>query len=100
MQGPLMNARKLLMTAAGTGLLVFGVAVPASASPPGVTGATIAVTGGALAISVPTGTVALGTRADTVGGGTISGQLGEVQVTDARGAPAGSGWVASVISTA
>jgi hypothetical protein len=95
-----MNTRKLLITAAGTGMLVFGLAVPASANPPGATGATIAVTGGALAISVPGATVDLGTRADTVGGGTISGLLGAVQVTDARGAPAGSGWVASVISTA
>jgi hypothetical protein len=95
-----MNRRELLITSAVTGMLVFGLAVPASASPPGTTGATIAVTGGALAISVPTATVDLGTRADTVGGGTISGQLGAVQVTDARGAPAGSGWVASVISTA
>ena len=42
----------------------------------------------------------LGTRANSVGGGTISGQLGEVQVNDARSAAAGSGWVASVISTA
>ena len=33
-------------------------------------------------------------------GGTISGPLGEVQVSDARSAAAGSGWVASVISTA
>jgi hypothetical protein len=95
-----MNKSGLLITSALTGMLVFGLTVPAFASPPGATGATIAVTGGTLAISVPTGTVDLGTRADTVGGGTVSGQLGEVQVTDARGAPAGSGWVASVISTA
>ena len=33
-------------------------------------------------------------------GGTISGTLGQVQVNDARSAAAGSGWVASVISTA
>ena len=32
--------------------------------------------------------------------GTISGPLGQVQVTDARSAAAGSGWIASVISTA
>ena len=32
--------------------------------------------------------------------GTISGPLGQVQVNDARSAAAGSGWVASVISTA
>jgi hypothetical protein len=94
-----MNARGLVIATA-TGLLLFGLAQPASASPPGATGATITVTGGTLAISVPAATVNLGTRADTVGGGTISGQLGEVQVTDARSPAAGSGWVASVISSA
>jgi hypothetical protein len=35
-----------------------------------------------------------------VSGGTISGALGVVKVSDARSAAAGSGWVASVISTA
>jgi hypothetical protein len=35
-----------------------------------------------------------------VGGVTISGLLGQVQVEDARSAAAGSGWVATVISTA
>ena len=35
-----------------------------------------------------------------MGGGTINGSLGQVQVNDARSAAAGSGWVASVISTA
>ncbi|MDQ0677155.1 hypothetical protein QFZ30_000537 [Arthrobacter pascens] len=76
--------------------LAGSTALPASADP---TTATIQVTGGALAISVPTG-ANLGTRANTVGGGTISGALGQVQVNDARSAIAGSGWVASVISTA
>jgi hypothetical protein len=94
-----MNTRSLLLMTA-TGLLMFGLAVPAAASPPGATGATITITGGTLAISVPSAAVDLGTRADTVGGGTISGQLGSVQVTDARSAAAGSGWVASVISSA
>ena len=42
----------------------------------------------------------LGTRTNTVAGGTISGSLGQVQVNDARSAAAGAGWVASVISTA
>ncbi|MDZ7844481.1 MAG: hypothetical protein U5K99_06755 [Anaerolineales bacterium] len=61
---------------------------------------TLEITGGALSISVPAGVVDFGTISDTVEGGTISAQLGEVQVSDARSAPAGSGWVASVISTA
>jgi hypothetical protein len=94
-----MKTRNLLFATA-VGVFVLGLAVPASASPPGATGATITITGGTLAISVPTAAVDLGTRADTVDGGVISGQLGTVQVTDARGAAAGSGWVASVISTA
>jgi hypothetical protein len=77
------------------------LAQPVSAGP---TSATVTVTGGALTITVPANgpqsAVSLGTRANTVGGGTISGPLGEVQVSDARGSLAGSGWVASVISTA
>lgn len=72
-------------------------ASPASADS---TTATITIQGGALAITVPSSAGNLGTRANTVGNGTISGPLGEVQVSDARSAAAGSGWVASVISTA
>jgi hypothetical protein len=64
------------------------------------TSATVTVTGGALTITVPTDAGSLGSRANSVQGGPISGQLGQVQVNDARSAAAGSGWVASVISTA
>jgi hypothetical protein len=60
----------------------------------------VTITGGGLSISVPTSSVSLGTHVNTVSAGTISGSLGEVQVLDARSAAAGSGWVASVISTA
>ncbi len=56
--------------------------------------------GGALTISVPANAGNLGTLANTLGGGTISGPLGVVQVNDARSAAAGSGWVASVTTTA
>jgi hypothetical protein len=49
---------------------------------------------------VPADAGNLGTQANSVLGGTISGPLGQVQVTDARSAAAGSGWIASVISTA
>lgn len=70
----------------------------------GLTNATVTITGGALAITVPTNTlidpVNLGTRANTVNGGVISGSLGVVQVSDGRSPAAGSGWVASVISSA
>ena len=87
------------LIASATGMLVLGIAPTASAAP-GDTTATVTITGGALEISVPSTAGNLGTRANTVNGGTISGLLGQVQVTDARSAAAGSGWVASVISTA
>lgn len=77
-------------------LMTVGTAVPASAE----TAATLTITGGALTITVPVDAGNLGTRSNTVGGGVISGALGQVQVNDARSAAAGSGWVASVISTA
>ncbi len=86
------------------GLCVAGVLglafVPSASAEPGDTTATITITGGSLAITVPAPAGSLGTRANTVDGGVISGPLGQVQVSDARSAAAGSGWVASVISTA
>jgi hypothetical protein len=80
------------------GSLTLGLALPASADEP--TTATITVVGGELVITVPLAAGSLGSRSNTVDGGTISGPLGVVQVLDARSALAGSGWVASVISTA
>jgi hypothetical protein len=79
------------------GVLTLGLAPQAMAEE---TSATVTVTGGSLSITVPATAGNLGTRANTVTGGTISGSLGQVQVNDARSAAAGSGWVASVISTA
>jgi hypothetical protein len=84
-------------TAATFGLLAIGAAQPASAD---TTVATVTVTGGSLSISAPANAGNLGTRANTVTDGSISGSLGQVQVLDARSAAAGSGWVASVISSA
>ena len=78
-------------------MFALGVAEPAAAAP---TTATVTVTGGALSITVPGSAGSLGSLANTVVGGVISGPLGSVQVNDARSAAAGSGWVASVISTA
>ncbi len=95
-----MRTRPLLVvssTLATSALLILSIGSPASAD---TTDATVTVTGGALSISVPTDAGNLGTRANTVAGGSISGPLGQVQVNDARSAAAGSGWVASVISTA
>ena len=77
--------------------LALAVTQPAAAEE---TTATVTVTGGTLSITVPADASSLGARANTVTGGTISGPLGQVQVNDARSAAAGSGWVASVISTA
>ena len=57
------------------------------------------VAGGVLSISVPVAT-SFGSQATTAGGATISGLFGQVQVTDGRGAVAGSGWIASVTCTA
>jgi hypothetical protein len=94
-----MRTRSLLVVTA-VGFLWLGVAPPALAAGPGESTATVTVTGGALSITVPTDAGNLGTRANSVLGGTISGALGPVQVNDARSAAAGSGWVVSVISTA
>lgn len=93
--------RKSLALAATTiaaATLALGVGAPQALAE--TSSATLSVTGGALTMTVPADAGSLGTRANTVEGGTISGLLGEVQVNDARSAAAGSGWVASVISTA
>ena len=94
-----MRLRSLLVGAIA-GVITFGLALPASAAPGGDTTATVTVLGGALSITVPPIAGNLGTRANTVTGGIISGALGQVVVSDARSSAAGSGWVASVISTA
>lgn len=54
----------------------------------------------AVSITAPSNAGNLGSRSNSVGATTISGQLGQVQVTDSRGAPQGSGWTATSISTA
>jgi hypothetical protein len=88
-----------IIIAATAGMLTLVVAGPAVAAP-GDTTATVTITGGVLAMTVQPAAGNLGTRANTVSGGTISGLLGQVQVNDARSAAAGAAWVASVISTA
>jgi hypothetical protein len=93
-----MKTRNLLMVTIA-GMLGLGIALPASALP-GETTATITVTGGFLTMTVPTDAGNLGTRTNSVSGGTISGPLGQVVVDDARSAAAGSGWITSVISSA
>ena len=88
------------LAATAAGILMLGIAPPATAAVTGGTPATITVQGGALSITVPADAGNLGTRPNSVLGGTISGALGQVQVDDARSAAAGSGWVATVIATA
>lgn len=87
-----------VVTIAAAAFALGLVAAPTSAAE--TTSTTVSITGGALTITVPADAGSLGTRANSVQGGTISGPLGQVQVNDARSAAAGSGWVASVISTA
>ena len=94
-----MRFRRSLLTVTAAGFALGALAVPAAALP-GQTSATVTITGGALTLTVPTDAGSLGTRVNTVDGGIISGPLGQVQVSDARSAAAGSGWVASVIATA
>lgn len=91
-----MRTRYLLVALALTPLAV-STALPAVAD---ASNATVTIEGGALEISSPDNAGNLGTRSNTVQPGVISGSLGQVQVNDARSAIAGSGWVASAISTA
>ncbi|MCW2759823.1 MAG: Nucleoporin 62kDa-like protein [Marmoricola sp.] len=78
----------------------LGFTQPAAADQTAVSSAAVTLEGGGLSISAPSDAGNLGTKPNNVGAVTISGQLGQVQVTDSRGAPAGSGWTASAISTA
>ncbi|MEA2550542.1 MAG: hypothetical protein QOE25_311 [Actinomycetota bacterium] len=87
-----------LLTAMGA--LSFSTVHQATAATSGTSAATITIQSGFLSITVPTNAGNLGTRTNSVLGGTISGSLGEVQVSDARGSAAGSAWVASAISSA
>jgi hypothetical protein len=91
--------RTRLILLAGS-ILVGGIALPHASASAAASTATLTIQGGDLSITAPADAGNLGTRADTVAGGSISGTLGQVQVNDARSAAAGSGWVASVISTA
>lgn len=83
------------LAAAGLVLAAGAVAGPAGAVTSGDTTTTFVVSGGALSITVPASTVTLGTAAP---GGTITSQLGAVQVTDLR-ALLTAAWGATVTST-
>lgn len=77
------------------GLVVSTTAGPAYAATTGNTTTTFAVTGGALAITVPPSIVSLGSGSP---GTQITAQLGAVQVTDARALLAAA-WTSSVTAT-
>ena len=88
-----------LLIASSVAALTLAIADPVSAGSTGPTTTTLTVVGGVISITVPA-SVSLGSRTNTVGGGTLSAPLGQVQVSDARSAAAGSSWAATVISTA
>jgi hypothetical protein len=98
-KGTMMRSLRLLVVLT-TGIFTFATAVSASAATSGGTPATVTVQGGSLSITVPVGAGNLQSGPNAVGGMTLSGSLGPVQVNDARSAAAGSGWVTSVIASA
>ena len=88
-----MKLRKPLVILATAATLVVGAALPASADD---TSTTFTLTGGGLTLSVGA-SAALTNEASGVTANVITGTLGVVTVTDARGGTAG--WVASAAST-
>lgn len=80
------------LVAGATAAIAVGTAAPANAEDSTVSFAT---TGGTLSVVVPAAATLTG--GSTIPGGTVSGALGTVTVTDARGNAAG--WTASVYST-
>jgi hypothetical protein len=93
-----MRTRSIITVATVAGLVTLGAALPAQAATSASSTATMAIPGGVLSIAVTPYAGGLGYEADA-SGQTVSGLLGQVQVLDARNAPAGSGWTASVMST-
>ncbi|GAA0412501.1 hypothetical protein GCM10009530_76280 [Microbispora corallina] len=89
-----MRLKQLAFAAGGT--LTFAVLAIAPADAADTT-VTFTVTSGALTITAPAGPVSLGS---TTAGNTVSGPLGVVTVTDARGGTPTSDWTARVSSTA
>jgi hypothetical protein len=78
----------------GSGALVMVSALPVGATTP----AQFTLTAGALSMTAPTAGVSLGSEVASTASNTISGQLGEVTVSDQRGGS--TSWTMSVISTA
>jgi hypothetical protein len=87
--------RKFLLLASSFAMLAAATTLPAGAATP----VTFTLTAGALAISAPTSSVALGaSQVASTSSHTFTGLLGTVTVTDDRGGA--TSWVTSVIATA
>jgi hypothetical protein len=93
-----MLLRSFSATVIAVAVLSTAMSVGTAAATPGASPVTLTVTGGTLTISAPSSMTNLGSS-ESSSGDVITGQLGQVQVTDSRGDTSGSGWVASVIST-
>nr|MCW2727998.1 Nucleoporin 62kDa-like protein [Aeromicrobium sp.] len=89
-----MSRRRRLLVVVGLGVGCL------SAGQSAVRGAPAPLPDGELSITVRSDAGSLGTEPTSIEEVTISGQLGQVQVLDTRGAPAGAGWTATAISTA
>jgi hypothetical protein len=88
-----MHLLKPFLAAAGTAAVIVSGAVPAFADD---TATTFSLTGGEITLSVAASAI-LTDEASSVGTNLITGQLGAVSVTDARGGTAG--WIATAASS-
>jgi hypothetical protein len=89
-----MRKATIVLPLIASGLGVLFMAAPASAADTADTVVTFAITGGGLSISAPTGTVAITPVTASASAQTVNTDLGNVVVTDLRGAT--TGWVATV----
>jgi hypothetical protein len=89
--------RAIIATATAVSAVLAVFAVSAFAAAPSSTPVTVEVSGGALSISAPTGSVDLGTVPPSTTAQTVSAPLGTVTVTDNRAGILG--WVASAGAT-
>jgi hypothetical protein len=92
-----MRIRALALPLAAGLFTALAVGAPASADTTGTTPVTFEVTGGALNITVPTGTVNLGSVPASTSAQTVSAQLGDVTVTDDRDGT--TGWTVTASAT-
>lgn len=81
------------------GIFLATLASPAVADGTATSPATLTVPQGVLEITVDNGQGTLGKMVSSINGGRLTATIGRVVVQDNRNAPAGAGWVASVVST-